>query len=120
MMKRREFITLLSGATAAWPIAARAQEIKNRKIGVLHPGQAAALDARIAAITEGLNSPSKLFGTDLILRLADGEVTRLPRLAVDLVKERVHAIVAAGPPAVQAAKNATASIPVIAIEEIQE
>ena len=113
-MKRREFIAGLAGA-AAWPAAAWAQQ-ESRKVGVLHPGQAAALDARVAAITEGLNSPSKLFGTYLILRLADGEVTRLPGLAVDLVKKRVHAIVAAGPPAVQAAKNATASIPVIAID----
>jgi len=113
--RRRDVVALLGGA-AAWPLAARAQEVRNRRVGVLHPGQAAALDARITAINEGLNSPSKLFGTDLIIRLADGEVSRLPRLATDLVNERVHAIVAAGPPAVQAAKNATADIPVIAID----
>ena len=113
--RRRDVVALLGGA-AAWPLAARAQEVRNRRVGVLHPGQAAALDARITAINEGLNSPSKLLGIDLIVRLADGEVSRLPGLATDLVNERVHAIVAAGPPAVQAAKNATAEIPVIAID----
>ncbi len=115
-MRRRELITLLGGAAVAWPLAASAQEIRNRRVGVLHPGQAAAFDARITAINEGLNSPSKLLGIDLIVRLADGEVSRLPGLAKDLVNERVHAIVAAGPPAVQAAKDATADIPVIAID----
>jgi putative ABC transport system substrate-binding protein len=53
---------------------------------------------------------------EIIVRLADGDVSRLPALATDLVNNRVDAIVAAAPPAVQAAAGATTSIPVIAID----
>ena len=75
-----------------------------------------ALDARVTAINEGLNDPSQRFRTELVVNLAYGELSRLPSLAADLVNDRVRAIVAVGPPAVQAAKNATADIPVIAID----
>ena len=116
-MRRREFITLLGGAAAAWPVPVGAQQGgKNRKVGVLHPGRGTALDARVTAINEGLNDPSQRFRTELVVSLAYGELSRLPPLAADLVSDRVHAIVAVGPPAVQAAKGATAEIPVIAID----
>ena len=118
-MKRREFITLLGGAAAALPLAARAQQQagRSRKVGVLHPGQAAAVNARITAIHEGLGgSSAQRSETELVIRLADGELSRLPALAASLVKDRVEAIVAAGPPAVQATRGATADIPVIAID----
>jgi len=120
-MRRREFITLLGasfGGMAGWPLAANAQHVaKNWKIGVLHPGQAAAVDARITAIREGLNRPdSQASGLELVVRLADGNLSRLPALATELVNDRVDVIVAAGPPAVQAASGATATTPVIAID----
>ena len=121
-MRRREFITLLGasfgGMVAGWPLAANAQHVaKNWKIGVLHPGQAAAVDARITAIREGLNRPdSQASGLELVVRLADGNLSRLPALATELVNDRVDVIVAAGPPAVQAASGATATTPVIAID----
>jgi ABC-type uncharacterized transport system substrate-binding protein len=115
-MRRRDFITLL-GAAAGWPVSARAQqERKNRKVGVLHPGRGSVLDVRLAAINEGLNDPSPRFKAELVVSLAYGELSRLPLLAADLVNDRVDAIVAVGPPAVQAAKDATADIPVIAID----
>jgi hypothetical protein len=76
----------------------------------------AALDTRVSAINEGLNDPSRRFRAELVVSLAYGEVSRLPLLAADLVNEGVHAIVAVGPPAVQAAKDATANIPEIAID----
>jgi putative ABC transport system substrate-binding protein len=117
-MRRREFVTLLGGAAAAWPLAARAQQAgRSRKVGVLHPGQAAAVNARITAIHEGLNDSSgQRSGAELVIRLADGELSRLSALAVDLVNDRVDAILAAGPPAIQAARTATADIPVIGID----
>ena len=118
-MKRREFITLLGGAAAALPLAARAQQQagRSRKVGVLHPGQAAAVNARITAIHEGLrDSSTQRPETELVIRLADGELSRLPALATSLVKDHVDAILAAGPPAVQASRAATADIPVIAID----
>ena len=118
-MKRREFITLLGGAAAALPLAARAQQQagRSRKVGVLHPGQAAAMNARITAIHEGLRgSSTQRPETELVIRLADGELSRLPALATSLVKDHVDAILAAGPPAVQASRAATADIPVIAID----
>ena len=75
------------------------------------------MNARITAIHEGLGDASaQRSETELVIRLADGELSRLPALAASLVKDRVDAILAAGPPAVQATRGATADIPVIAID----
>jgi ABC-type uncharacterized transport system substrate-binding protein len=122
-MKRRTFIGLLAGAVA-WPLAAmplspRAQQAgRNRRIGLLHPGQAANVSARMVAIREGLGEPDnqRESGIELLVRLADGDLSRLPALAAELTAQRVDAIIAAGPPAVQAARNATATIPIVAID----
>jgi ABC-type uncharacterized transport system substrate-binding protein len=116
---RREFVTLLGGAAAAWPVAVHAQQTRRTgRIGLLHPGQAAVVAARIAAVREGLGEPDNQrdSGIEVAIRLADGDLSRLPALATDLVNHRVDAILAAGPPAVQAASGATTSIPVIAID----
>ena len=118
-MNRRTFVAALASAATTWPPASRAQHaaVRSRKLGVLHPGQAAAVNARITAIHEGLSDPSaQRFETELVIRLADGDQSRLPALAADLVNGTVDAIIAAGPPAVQAARGATKVIPVIAID----
>jgi ABC-type uncharacterized transport system substrate-binding protein len=118
LYRRREFITLLGGA-AAWPLAARAQQpARIPKAGVLHPGQASAMTARMSAIREGLSERDSLRepAIELIVRLADGDLARLPTLATDLVASRVDVILAAGPAAVQAASTATASVPVVAVD----
>ena len=118
-MKRREFITLLGGGAAAWPLAARAQQpTKSRKVGLLHQGESTVVNMRVAAVREGLNGPESQadLSLEIVVRLADGDVSRLPALATDLVNNRVDAIVAAAPAAVQAASGATTSIPVIAID----
>ena len=118
-IKRREFIALIGGSVMAWPLTARAQQSAiSPKIGVLHPGQAANVTKRIEAIREGLIGTDNQRGPEfeMIVRLADGDLARLPLLAKDLATNRVEAIVAAGPPAVQAARGATATIPVIAVD----
>jgi putative tryptophan/tyrosine transport system substrate-binding protein len=117
-MRRRDFIAL-AGAATAWPLAARAQQpAKNRKVGVLHPGQTANVSLRLVAIREGLGEPDR--GRDspieLLVRLADGDSSRLSPLAADLAAHRVDAIIAAGPAAVQAARAATETIPIVAID----
>jgi putative tryptophan/tyrosine transport system substrate-binding protein len=117
-IRRRELIVTVGGAIA-WPLAARAQQpAKSPKVGVLHPGQATTVHTRIAAIREGLNKSDNQrdSGIEMVVRLAGGDLARLPALATDLVNNRVDAIVAVGPPAVQAASGATATIPVIAID----
>ena len=116
-MRRRQFITLLGGA-AAWPLAAGAQQTKSRKVGLLHPGESTTVAMRVAAIHEGLNGPDNQrdMSFEIVVRLANGDVSRLPALAMDLVNDRVDAILAAAPPVVQAAAGATTSIPVIAID----
>jgi len=117
-MRRRAFITVLGGA-AAWPLAARGQQTtKSRKVGLLHPGESTTVNMRVAAIRESLNGTDNQrdLSFEIIVRLADGDVSRLPALATDLVNNRVDAIVAAAPAAVQAAAGATTSIPVIAID----
>src|SRR6516162_182328 len=102
-MQRREFITLLGGAAAAWPLAASAQQTaRSRKVGLLHPGESTVVSARVVAIREGLSGPDNQrdTGVELVIRLADGDVSRLPALATELVNDRVDTIIAAAPPAV--------------------
>jgi putative ABC transport system substrate-binding protein len=96
-MRRREFVTLVGGAAAAWPLAAYAQQARrNRKLGVLHPGQATVVNSRITAIREGLNDPGHQgdSGIELVIRLADGHLSRLPALVArrrgNRMTPRVH------------------------------
>src|SRR5205823_12468399 len=110
LLRRRELIWLIGGAALAWPIAAGAQQTtKSRKVGLLHPGESTVVNMRVAAIHEGLNGPDnqRNMSFEIIVRLANGDVSRLPALAMDLVNNRVDAIVAAAPAAVQAAAGAT-------------
>ena len=114
-MRRRDFISLLGGAVAAWPLAAPAQQAMPT-IGFLSsrsPGESAAL---VAAFRQGLNEAGFVEGRNLAIafRWAEGHYERLPALATELVGLHVWAIVATGgtPPAL-AAKTATAAIPIV-------
>ena len=117
-MKRREFITLVGGAAAAWPLEARAQQPQRmRRIGRLSPLSVAAEAPMLAGLRQGLNELGWIEGQNFAfeLRFADGNLDRLPQLADELVREKVDVIVTGSSPGASAAKNATSTIPIVMV-----
>ena len=113
-MKRREFITLVGGA-AAWPLTAGAQQPAGKVIGMLETTSAALNAGNFDAFRNALREHGYVEGQNLVIEYlsADGRPERFPALAADLVRLKVDLIVTRGTPAAQAAKNATATIPVV-------
>jgi putative ABC transport system substrate-binding protein len=117
-MRRREFIVLLSGGVAGWPLTGRAQQTdKINRIGFLRIG--APPPSFIVPLRMAMKELGHVEGENLIFeyRLAD-RVGELPKLAADLVRRKVDVLVASGTPAVLPARNATTVIPVVFIAAI--
>ena len=115
-MQRREFIMLVGGATAAWPVAARAWQSAIPIVGLLHGGSADDSVPRVSAFRAALAEAGYVEGHNLAIeyRWANGRNDRLPALAAELVGRRVDVIMTAGgSPAGLAAKAATAIIPIV-------
>jgi putative ABC transport system substrate-binding protein len=116
-MKRREFITLLGGVAAAWPLAAHAQQPAGRvyRVGYFAITSRERSLHLMKAFEEGLRSLGYRVGENVVIerRFAHGEMERLPALAAELVRLGVDVIVTGGNPIVVAAMNATTTIPIV-------
>jgi len=116
-MKRRDFITLLGGAAAAWPLAANAQQsvAKLPTIGFLGAATPSAWSQRVAAFVQRLRELGWTEGRTVVVeyRWAEGRSERFLEIAAEFAQLKVDVIVAAGTPAVLAAKQATSVVPIV-------
>jgi putative ABC transport system substrate-binding protein len=116
MNTRREFITLLGGAAAAWPLGARAQQPAQPVIGVLGAGSRETFEFALAAFAQGLRQQGYVEDRNLSIQYswADGHYDLLPSVAAEFVRRRMAAIVTfQGTVTAQAAKAATSTIPIV-------
>jgi putative tryptophan/tyrosine transport system substrate-binding protein len=115
-MRRREFITLVGGAAATWPLAARAQQPgKVARIGFLGSASASGSTGPVEALRAGLRDRGYHEGQNISIafRWAEGDYNRLPGLAAELVQLNIDILITHGTPGILAAKRATSTIPIV-------
>jgi len=117
-MRRREFVTLLGGAAAAWPMGARAQRAaKTARIGFLGADTQSGIESRLERFRAGLRDLGYVEGDNVLIdfRWAEGNYARLAELAGELVRLKVDLLVTYGTPGTLAAKQATTTVPIVMI-----
>ena len=115
-VKRREFITLLSSAAVAWPLAARGQQVgKLHRIGFLGSATAAGSAKAIESLRTGLREFGYVEGANIAVefRWAEGNYDRLPHLVAELIATNVDVLITHGTPGTRVAKEATTTIPIV-------
>jgi putative ABC transport system substrate-binding protein len=113
-IRRRELVLALGGVAATWPLAARAQQAGAvPRIGVVYPGPQAGAPPRIQAVLDGLRAGG-YSQVEIVLRVADGDPSRISPLVTEVIASKVDVLFAIGPAVVQAARSATQTLPIVA------
>jgi putative tryptophan/tyrosine transport system substrate-binding protein len=119
-MRRREFIQLVAGSAAGWPVAVHSQQRPKWRVGFLSPSNPnnPVTVQRMAAFSSGIGQGGlrEIVDIEIVARFADNQLDRLPALAQELVEQGVRAICANSPAAVGAARRVTSAIPIVAMD----